>query len=60
MHDTIEIKGYALAIVLCTMLIGFSLYFGWDSDGFYLRQALLVFAGYATGALIILIKEIGE
>ena len=56
----IEIKGYAVAIVLCTMLIGFSLYFGWDSDGFYLRQALLVFAGYAFGALIILIKEIGE
>ena len=56
----IEIKGYALAIVVCTMLIGFSLYFGWDSDGFYIRQALLVFAGYAFGALIILIKEIGE
>ena len=60
MNNTIEIKGYALAIVMCTMLIGFSLYFGWDSDGYYLRQALHVFAGYATGALIILIKEIGE
>ena len=60
MHNTIEIKGYALAIVMCSMLIGFSLYFGWDSDGYYLRQALLVFAGYAISALIVLIKEIGE
>jgi len=33
---------------------------GFDTDGHYLRQALLVFAGYAFGALIILIKEIGE
>jgi len=57
---TIETKGYGMAIALCTALIGFSLYFGWDSDGYYLRQALLVFAGYATGALIVLIKEIGE
>ena len=36
-----------------TLMACIALYIGWDSDGFYLRQLLLIFAGYAMGGLFV-------
>ena len=40
-------------IVFTTMLLG-SVYIGWDTDGNFIRQALLMLAGYATGGLFLI------
>jgi hypothetical protein len=40
-------------LVFATMLFG-SVYIGWDTDGNFIRQALLMLAGYATGGLLLI------
>ena len=40
-------------LVFTTMLLG-SVYIGWDTDGNFIRQALLMLAGYATGGLFLI------
>ena len=41
-------KFLMLAFSICVFA---SLLLGWDTDGNYLRQGLLVFAGYALGGV---------
>ena len=47
MHDKFII--HALTLMGC---IGIAI--GFDTDGYYLRQALLMLAGYATGGLFLI------
>jgi hypothetical protein len=50
MHDKFII--HALTIMGC---IGIAI--GFDTDGYYLRQALLVLAGFCFGGVLFLITE---
>ena len=43
-------------LVFTIMLLG-SVYIGWDTDGHYLRQALLVFAGYTIAGVFFFINS---
>jgi hypothetical protein len=53
-------QNYALAAIMGTLLSCCLLYAGWDSDGFWLRQAALVFAGYAARTVLNIITDIKE
>ena len=45
-----------LSLILATTAAIFSALVGWDSDGYYLRQALLVSSGMWVGVVVMLIN----
>jgi len=51
---------HALAAIMGTLLVCCLLYAGWDGDGFWLRQASLVFAGYAARTVLNILTYIKE
>jgi Na+/citrate or Na+/malate symporter len=47
-----------LLLVCCTIVTMLAGYFGWDGDGYYLRQVLLIYAGgMGAGILILGLKD---
>ena len=53
-----EITMYTkLSLILSTTVALVSILVGWDTDGYYLRQALLVSSGMWVGVVVMLIKE---
>jgi hypothetical protein len=51
---------HALAAIMGTLLTCFLFYTGWDTDGFWLRQAALVFAGYVARTVLNIITYIKD
>ena len=50
-------KYLAFAAIIFTLCAVFALYFGWESDGFYIRQVLLILAGYIMAVVINIVNE---
>ena len=46
-----------LSVVVATTAAIVSVIVGWDSGGYYLRQALLVSSGVWAGVVVMLIKD---
>jgi len=50
-------KFLAFASIIFTLCAVLAIYFGWESDGFYIRQVLLILAGYIMGVIVNIINE---
>jgi len=50
----------AVASVIGMALTCFTLYIAWDGDGFWLRQALLIFTGFTARTVLNIIARIEE
>jgi hypothetical protein len=50
-------KFLAFAAILFTLCVVIAIYLGWDSDGFYIRQVLLILAGYIMAVVINIVNE---
>ena len=53
-------KFHTLAAIIGTALVCFLLYISWDSDGYWLRQACLVIAGFAARTVLNILTYIKE
>lgn len=57
-YTPMEITMYTkLSLTVATIAALVSILVGWDTDGYYLRQALLVSSGLWVGFMVMLIKE---
>jgi hypothetical protein len=57
-HTTKEITMTDKFLIVCLTLCScVALGYGFDTDGYYLRQALLVFAGYTIAGVFFLINS---
>jgi hypothetical protein len=46
-----------LLLVCCTLIAVGVGYVGWDGDGYYLRQVLLIYAGFMSAVTITLVMK---
>jgi hypothetical protein len=53
-------QSYTAAAIIGTLLTCVLIVFGWDSDGFWLRQFLLISAGFVARTVIRIIGLIEE
>ena len=50
-------KFLAFAAIIFSLCAVFAIYLGWESDGFYIRQVLLILAGYIMAVVINIVNE---
>ena len=50
-------KFLALAAIVFTICAFFAIYLGWDTKENYLRQGLLILAGYITAVIVNIVNE---
>lgn len=50
-------KFLALAAIVFTICAFFAIYLGWDTEENYLRQGLLILAGYITAVIVNIVNE---
>lgn len=50
-------KFLALAAIMFTICAFFAIYLGWDTEENYLRQGLLILAGYITAVIVNIVNE---